>query len=169
MIKRFKLMIILMLGCFIAFAWQDVSAQSVTGAGMTFAKTRTKLEQFFTTVVALNDDPGTSTATYNSAGESTDVAGAINVTRYSKDITAEWHVPTLGSTGIDLIFLGRFGTDTGWVSLETESITSTTGANSHGSISIQEKPKWFKVSRQATGTDGPDDISLWVRGTGWAE
>ena len=145
-----------------------VDAQSISGAGMTYKKSQVTVDQFFETTVCLNDDPGTDTSTYNDADEATDLAGTVNVTNYNKEVSVEWHVPVLGSTGIDLTFHGRFGTDTGWALLATEEIRSTTGTSTHGTITIQEKPKYFKVGRIATGTDGVDDISIWIRGTGWA-
>ena len=168
MIKRlFKYLVLVVL--IVASVSMEAMSQNVTGSGMSTIKSNTKTKQFFKSTVCLNDDPGTSTVVYNDADESTDVAGSVNVTRYDEEITVEWHVPTLGSTGIDITMLGRFGTDTGWALLDTESITAVTGTSTHGTITIQEKPMWFKVGRQATGVDGVDDISIWIRGSGWAE
>lgn len=146
-----------------------VFAQNVTGSGVTVTKSSTKLKTFFRVEVALNQDPGTSTATYNPAGLSTEVAGEINTTRFTENIVVQYHVPLLGSSGIDLTVLGKFGTDTNWSTLDTVSISGTTGTNTYGFIDVTEKPRAVRVGVIATGTDGTDAISAWVHGEGWAE
>lgn len=146
----------------------EVWGGTYTQNGITITTTETKRNKYIDAAIQTNHDPGTSTATYNDASESAATSGAIKVAEYNDEITIQVSLDTLGSTGIDVLVQGVFGTDTSsWGKIYTKSFSATTAANEDYVLSIQEGAlKWIRVGTQATGTDSTDDITVSLRAKG---
>lgn len=146
-------------GCITALCY----AASVTENGVTLVRGQTEFTKFWSAVVAENANPGTSTATYNIAGGTSNTSGSINCKRYgNENIALQVDLATLGSTGIDVDVEAIFGTGTSWTNIYTKSFSAITTKD--WSLTLQEEPWKVRVSTQATGTEGTDDITVTMTG-----
>lgn len=116
-------------------------------------------------IVASQENPGTSTVSYNTANGSLATDGWIDVTDYNDGMI--WHVDVeqFGSTGIDATFEGLISDDTSSpILLHTKSFT---GTDTTYRLPVAEKGlKYVRLGLQATGTDGVDIVDAKLRAEG---
>lgn len=141
-------------------------AKIVTKNGVTLNKTETRNKQFIYAAIQTDNNCGTSTATYNDAGESAISSGAINVAGYNDAILIQMEVSTLGSTGVNYLIEGSTEVKiANWGEIDTVSFDAVTTKDYILPI-LEGALKWIRVGTQATGTEGTDSVSSKIMAEG---
>ena len=138
---------------------------SKTGVLSSLFSTHGGVKAALEATVALNEDFGTSTASYNQANGSAATSGWINVEDYNDDMIWGVDLSVLGSTGIDITFEGLLSDDaTAPRLIYTKSFSAI---DRNYKLSIAEGGlKYIRAGGQATGTDGTNTCSIKLRAEG---
>lgn len=144
---------------------EKIAGVTETGVISTAFNTHSGKKAVKEAIVASQENPGTSTVSYNTANGSLATDGWIDVTDYNDGMI--WHVDVeqFGSTGIDATFEGLISDDTSSpILLYTKSFT---GTDTTYRLPIAEKGlKYVRLGLKATGTDGTDIVDAKIRAEG---
>jgi hypothetical protein len=151
-----KMILVTALTLFTGTVWA-ADENGITRTDTYFDKYRKSEYTFF-----VDYDPGTDTMVYNQAAGTSTTSGSVEAKKFLDGKLFQIRIPTLGSTGAEIVLYGQAANTTGWTEIARYSANSA----EDDYIPVSENWDRIRVGMQATGTDGVDSISVYGVMTG---
>lgn len=165
--KRLFEIIFIVIGLIVIAYCSFADAQTLTtgrDTGLSFGKFEVDRVEFFNNFNVGDDTGGQAFFVYTGDatpfGTDTANGGEVKTLKYTEAIAITIGVPTLGSTSIDWIVEGRFGTDSQYASIASGNISSATTIDVLTNVTSNPEAIRIGLKANTPGTDVVDVYGL---------